>query len=683
MEKLLDLPKADFPNFKLVTTSQIATTVDTMLRRLHEIIFTLLESNEEPTWQNFMSPIDEIDDYFSQIWSAVSHIHSVVCDDEFHEAYEESLLKITDFYSDLSRNEKYYQKIKQLSESTEYSDYSDAQKKIIQNALIDFRLAGVHLDKEVKTKLSDISRKLAVAQNKFEKNILDATYGFSHQVSDINEVSGIPENFIDAAKQLAEKNNFQGLEFGLDAPTFITIMSYAKSRDLRKTMYQAYVTRASEQGPGAGKWDNSNNMVTILQLRQEKAKVLGFKNFAELSLEKKMADNPQQVMQFLHDLAKKSMPQAQKEYKELQQFAYELDGITLEPWDLGYYSEMMKQKKYSYSSLQYKPYFPFQNVINGLFDVVSRLFGLKIKEVEAAIVWHKDVKLYAVNDKNDDIRGYFYIDLYAREKKRGGAWMDDCRTRRITANGSLQTPIAFLTCNFSPALGDEPALLTHDDVVTLFHEFGHTLHHILTKVDFSDVSGIAGVKWDAVELPSQFLENWAYSPECLEFLGKHYKTGATLPEDMVSQLLLSKNFHSAMQMMRQLEFAIFDMNIYSNPSIESEVTIQKTLDDVRAECAVTKIWPNNRFQHSFSHIFGGGYSAGYYSYKWAEVMSADAFTLFEEKGVFNQEIGSSFCSNILEKGGVYEPGELFFNFRGRDPQIDSLLQHSNINVSET
>jgi oligopeptidase A len=677
---LLNLPNADFPNFALIKAEDVVIVIDKLLAQNNELLEKLLADENTPTWGNFIVPLDEADDYFARIWSAISHMHAVKCEDDLRAVYEIALAKVSEHYTMVAQNAKLYEKIEKLAAAPEYANYDDAQKKTISNHLRDFRLSGVNLAETKKQHLRELKQTLSQLTMKFEQNIMDATDSFSKLITTAEDLVGIPEMFVNAARIKAERRNKDGWEFGLDAATVFAVLSYAKHRDFRENIYRAYVSRASDIGSSSGSLDNSQIMVDIIKINQEIANILGFDNYAELSLETKMATDVAEVMKFLADLAIKAKPQAQQEYADLVKFAKEYDDIDLMPWDLAYYSEILRQQRYKYSSNEYREYFSFDNVIAGLFTIVSKTFSLSISEVKDVPVWHESVVLYEVRDKSDDVRGYFYIDLYAREKKRGGAWMDDYRTRRITKADKLQLPVAFLNCNFSPAVGDAPALLSHDDVVTVFHEFGHTLHHILTKVDYSAVSGIAGVMWDAVELPSQFLEHWSYSKEGIEILGKHYKTGAPLPEDMLDNLLAAKNFQSAMQMMRQLEFALFDMQVYSDLSIASSDDIQDILDRTRAECAVVPTILENRFQHSFSHIFAGGYAAGYYSYKWAEVLSSDAFTKFEEFGIFNSELGEKFMHAILEKGGTYDADVLFKDFMGRAPEVDALLRHSGIEI---
>ena len=677
---LLNLPNTDFPDFALIKSEDVVAVIDKLLAENSDLLEKLLADENTPTWNNFIMTLDEADDYFARIWSAISHMHAVKCEDDLRAVYEIALAKVSEHYTMVAQNEKLYKKIENIASSAEYENYDDAQKKTISNHLRDFRLSGVNLAATKKQHLRELKQTLSQLTIKFEQNIMDATDSFSKLITSVEDLVGIPEMFVNAARIKADRSNKDGWEFGLDAATVFAVLSYAKQRDFRESIYRAYVSRASDIGSSSSSLDNSQIMVDIIRIKREISNILGFDNYAELSLETKMAADVAEVMKFLADLAVKAKPQAQQEYKELVEFAKEHDGIELMPWDLAYYSEILRQQRYKYSSNEYREYFSFDNVIAGLFTIVSKTFSLKIAEVKHAKVWHESVVLYEVKDESDDIRGYFYIDLYAREKKRGGAWMDDYRCRRITKDNKLQLPVAFLNCNFSPAVGDAPALLSHDDVVTVFHEFGHTLHHILTKVDYSAVSGIAGVMWDAVELPSQFLEHWSYSKEGIEILGKHYKTGKRLPEDMLDNLLAAKNFQSAMQMMRQLEFSLFDMQLYSDLSIASSDDIQDVLDRVRFECAVVPTILENRFQHSFSHIFAGGYAAGYYSYKWAEVLSSDAFTKFEDHGIFNSELGNKFMHEVLEKGGTYDADVLFKNFMGRAPEVDALLRHSGIEI---
>ena len=520
--------------------------------------------------------------------------------------------------------------------------------------------------------------RLSELASNFSNQVMDATLGWQRQVLDEAELAGLPESARAAAKQAATSRELEGWLFTLDIPSYLPVMMYSENRALREELYTAFATRASDQGPNAGKWDNSPLMDEIVALRHELAQLLGFATYADYSLATKMAERPQQVLGFLNDLAERSRPQAQRELAELRQFAAEQFGVTeLAAWDLSFYAEKLKQHRYAISDEVLRPYFPAPRVISGLFETVRRLFGLRIQPRLAVETWHPDVNFYDIYDRDGELRGSFYLDLYARPHKRGGAWMDDCLGRRFRQDGSLQRPVAYLTCNFNGPVGDQPALFTHDEVVTLFHEFGHGIHHMLTQIDVAGVAGIHGVPWDAVELPSQFMENWCWEPEALAFLSGHYQTGEPLPQAELDQLLAAKNFQSAMQMLRQLEFSLFDFRLHHEFDPAQGAQVQAVLDDVR-KLSVFPAPAFNRFQHSFSHIFAGGYAAGYYSYKWAEVLSADAFSRFEEEGIFNAKTGADFLHQVLEMGGSRSPMALFRAFRGREPTIDALLRHSGI-----
>ena len=501
--------------------------------------------------------------------------------------------------------------------------------------------------------------------------------GWSKHVTDESMLAGMPESAKDAAAQAAHQKDLQGWLFTLDIPSYLPVMLYADNAALREEMYRAYATKASDQGPNAGKWDNTDIIQQTLALRSEIAQLLGFSSYSERSLATKMAESTDQVTGFLRDLAAKSKPQAEKELEEVRAYAKDTHGVTeLNAWDLPYYSERLKQEKYTISDEMLRPYFPEDKVLSGLFEVVHRLYGLKIIEQPGIDTWHKDVRYFTITDSADALRGSFYLDLYARAKKRGGAWMDECRVRREKLDGELQLPVAYLTCNFNAPVGDKPALFTHDEVVTLFHEFGHGTHHMLTKMSVAGVSGINGVPWDAVELPSQFLENWCWEEDALNFISGHFETGEPLPADLLDRMLAARDYQAAMQMVRQLEFSLFDFLLHSESG--DNVDVQAILNSVRAEVAVNTPPAFNRFQHSFGHIFAGGYAAGYYSYKWAEVLSADAYSKFEEDGIFNQDTGKAFLENILEMGGSRAPMDLFVAFRGREPNVDALLRHSGI-----
>ncbi|MGL5535783.1 MAG: oligopeptidase A, partial [Aeromonas veronii] len=539
--------------------------------------------------------------------------------------------------------------------------------------------SGIGLPAEAQQRYGEIQARLSELASRFSNNVLDATQGWHKLVADEAELAGLPDSVRAAARQMAELKGKEGWLFTLDIPSYLPVMMYADNRELRAEMYEAFTTRASDQGPNAGKWDNSAIMSELLTLRRELAQLLGFANYAELSLATKMADKTEQVVSFLTDLAAKSLPQGKAELEEIHAFAAEQHGQSeLAAWDLAYYAEKLKQHKFSISDEQLRPYFPASKVVKGLFEVVKRVFGMKVRERLGIDTWHPDVRFYDIFDADDELRGSFYLDLYAREHKQGGAWMDVCLGRRYRQDGSLQKPVAYLTCNFNGPVDGKPALFTHNEVVTLFHEFGHGIHHMLTRIDVAGVAGINGVAWDAVELPSQFLENWCWESEALAFISGHYETGEPLPADLLEKMLTARNFQAAMQMLRQLEFALFDFRLHQEFDPANPAQLPALLDEVRSQVAVMTPPAFNRFQHSFSHIFAGGYAAGYYSYKWAEVLSADAFSRFEEEGIFNPATGQSFLKNILEKGGSKEPMELFRAFRGREPKVDALLRHSGI-----
>ena len=673
------LEMTGLPPFAHIRPEHVEPAIDTLLAENRETVRRLLAANREYTWDNLVQPLEEMEDRLSRVWAPVSHMNSVVNSEALRQAYNACLPKLSEYSTELGQNAELYAAYKSLHDTGEYARLDTAQKKVIDDALRDFHLSGVDLPPEQQARFKEIRQRLSKLTTRFEENVLDATQAWTRHVTDEARLSGLPDSARAMARQAAEQKGLDGWLFTLDFPSYYAVVSYADDRELRREMHEAYVTRASDQGPNAGKWDNSEVMAEILALRHELANLLGYRTYAERSLATKMADSPERVLGFLHDLARRSRPQAQKELEELKAFARDKYGLAdLQPWDIAYYSEKLREHTYAISQEELKPYFPETRVIPGMFRVVERLYGITIHEVEGVEVWHPDVRFYEIRDENDELRGQFYLDLYARENKRGGAWMDDCRGRFRHADGSLQTPVAFLTCNLTPPVGDQPALFTHDEVITLFHEFGHGLHHMLTRIDYIDVSGINGVPWDAVELPSQFMENWCWEKAALDLIAGHYRTGEPLPDDLYRRMYAAKNFQAGMMMVRQLEFALFDFRLHHEYDPQKGARIQEILDEVRAEVAVAEPAPFNRFQHSFTHIFAGGYAAGYYSYKWAEVLSADAFSLFEERGIFDPETGRRFLHAILEQGGSRDPMELFVEFRGREPRIDALLRHSGI-----
>ncbi|MGS2719450.1 oligopeptidase A [Paraglaciecola aestuariivivens] len=666
------------PKFSEIKPEHIQPAIEEAIKACKDKIETLLQQPSY-SWDNLVAPIEEIDDQLSRKWSPVSHMNSVVSNDELREAHDACLPALSEYGTWVGQNVDLYNAYCQIAKSAEFTQLSPAQQQVINHAIRDFKLSGVALDTDKKARYAKIQSRLSDLGSTFSNNVMDATLGWQKHITDINELAGLPESALAAAKQLAQSKELDGWLFTLDIPSYLPVMTHADNRALREQMYLAYTTRASEQGPNAGKWDNTEIINETLSLRQELAKLLGFKNYAEYSLASKMANSSEQVTGFLQDLAKRSKPQAQQDIDSLKAFAQEFYQVEqLEAWDLAYYSEKLKEQTYKISDEQLRPYFPENKVLAGLFEVISRLYKLKVSARENVDTWHKDVRFYDIHDQDGQLRGSFYLDLYAREKKRGGAWMDECQVRRQKPDGSQQYPVAYLTCNFNGPVGDAPALFTHDEVVTLFHEFGHGIHHMLTKINVGGVSGINGVPWDAVELPSQFLENWCWQPDALSFISGHYQTGEPLPQAMLDNMLAARNFQSAMQMLRQLEFSLFDFTLHEHFADAQTTNVQSWLNQVREQVAVVMPPSFNRFQNSFGHIFAGGYAAGYYSYKWAEVLSADAFSRFEEEGIFNQQTGQDFLTHILEMGGSKEPMELFVAFRGREPEVDALLRHSGI-----
>ncbi|WP_421243257.1 oligopeptidase A [Aeromonas enteropelogenes] len=667
------------PPFSQIQPEQVQPAVTQAIADCKQKIADVLAKQEPRTWDSLIAPLEEVNDRLARIWSPVSHLNSVLNSEALRAAHDACLPLLSEFQTYVGQHEGLYQAYRELAESDDFPRLDDAQRKEIQNTLRDFRLSGIGLPAEAQQRYGEIQARLSELASRFSNNVLDATQGWHKLVADEAELAGLPESVLAAARQMAELKGKQGWLFTLDIPSYLPVMMYADNRELRAEMYEAFTTRASDQGPNAGKWDNSAIMTELLALRRELAQLLGFANYAELSLATKMADKTEQVVNFLTDLARRSLPQGKAELEEIRAFAAEQHGQSeLAAWDLAYYAEKLKQHKFSISDEQLRPYFPAGKVVKGLFEVVKRVFGMKVRERLGIDTWHPDVRFYDIFDADDELRGSFYLDLYAREHKQGGAWMDVCLGRRYRRDGSLQKPVAYLTCNFNGPVDGKPALFTHNEVVTLFHEFGHGIHHMLTRVDVAGVAGINGVAWDAVELPSQFLENWCWESEALAFISGHYETGEPLPADLLEKMMAARNFQAAMQMLRQLEFALFDFRLHQEFDPANADQIPALLDEVRSQVAVMTPPAFNRFQHSFSHIFAGGYAAGYYSYKWAEVLSADAFSRFEEEGIFNPVTGQSFLRHILEKGGSKEPMELFKAFRGREPRVDALLRHSGI-----
>ncbi|MFC1236672.1 oligopeptidase A [Vibrio sp. F74] len=674
---LLDF--TDLPPFSEISPEYVKPAVEQAIADCRIKIEQVLDGNSNPTWETICDPLAEVDDKLSRIWSPVSHMNSVVNSQELREAYESCLPLLSEYGTWVGQHKGLYEAYKAIKASPVFDNMTQAQKKSITDALLDFELSGIGLPANEQHRYGEISKRMSELGSQFSNNVLDATMGWTKHITEESDLKGMPESAMDAARATAESKELDGWVLTLDIPSYLPVLTYCDNQELRREMYEAYVTRASDRGPMAGKWDNTDVMAEQLKLRHEISRLLGFATYSEKSLATKMAETPAQVLGFLNDLAVKVKPQGEKEVRELTEFAKKEFGVTdLNLWDIAYYSEKQKQHLFQISDEELRPYFPESKAVSGLFEVLKRVFGMTVLEKEGIDTWHQSVRFFDIFDGNNTLRGSFYLDLYARENKRGGAWMDECRVRRTTTSGELQTPVAYLTCNFNKPVGDKPALFTHDEVVTLFHEFGHGIHHMLTQIDVSAVSGINGVPWDAVELPSQFLENWCWEEEALEFISGHYETGASLPTEMLEKMLAAKNFQSAIFILRQLEFGLFDFTLHTEFDPEIGPRVLETLAQVKSKVAVLPSLEWNRFSHAFSHIFAGGYSAGYYSYLWAEVLSSDAFSRFEEEGIFNQETGKSFLNNILEMGGSEEPMELFKRFRGREPKIDALLRHSGI-----
>jgi len=666
------------PLFSAIKPEHVEPAIDQLLAEARATVEKCLQTKQNYTWEKLIAPIADAEDRLNKAWSPVSHLNSVCNNEELRAAYNACLPKLSEYATEIGQNKRLFYAYRLIAKHSEFSTLDSAQQKIIRNALRDFRLSGVALSEEKKQRYKEICQELSQHTSHFEENVLDATNAWNKVINNKRDLVGMPESAIAGAKQAAEQAGEEGYMLTLQFPSYNAVMTYADSRELRREVYEAYTTRASETGPQGGHFDNSLLMEQILSLRHEKAKLLGFNNYAELSLATKMAKKPEDVIGFLENLATKSWRQARNDLIELQNFAREVHSfIEMEPWDISYYSEKMRQHFYQLSQEEVKSYFPVTRVLPGLFAVAERLYGLNITEIFDFDTWHPDVQFFQIHDRDGQLRGQFFIDLFARPKKRGGAWMDDCVSRKKSGD-NVQIPVAYLTCNFTPPTGGAPALMTHDEVTTLFHEFGHGLHHMLTQVDHLGVSGINGVEWDAVELPSQFMENWCWEKDALALMSGHYETGEPLPDSLFEKMLSAKNFQAGLFMVRQLEFSLFDFRIHLEYEPERGGRIYEILEQVRKHVAVIQPPKFNRFPHSFTHIFAGGYAAGYYSYKWAEVLSSDAYSLFEEKGIFDQETGLSFLTNILEKGGSQNAMDLFVEFRGREPTIDALLRHNGI-----
>ena len=670
-------PLLDFsglPQFDRVQPQHVVPAVEQLLTEGRALLERLATDPAEPRWDNFARPLEDMEERLSRAWSQVGHMNAVVNSPELREAYNACLPKLTDFYSDLSQDERLYAKFRALSASKEFGTLNRAQQKIVENELRDFRLGGAELPDDQKARFKEIQEALSKLAAKFEENLLDTTNDFAHYVDDAAELKGLPEDALQAAEEAAKADDKTGYKFTLHFPSYMPVLQYADNRALRELLYRAYATRASEFGKP--EWDNTGLIKEILQLKREAAQLLGYRNYAEMSLATKMADSPQQVVEFLDTLARRAKPFAERDMQELTDYAKKLGIADMQAWDVAYVSEKLREEKYAFSDQEVKQYFPEQKVLAGLFKVVETIFGVQVRKAQAS-VWHEDASFYEITDKAGQPVGQFYLDLYARNNKRGGAWMDEAITRRRIGD-KVTLPVAFLTCNFSAPVGGKPALFTHDEVITMFHEFGHGLHHMLTQVDDYSVSGIKGVEWDAVELPSQFMENFCWEWDVLRHMTAHVETGEHLPKELFDKMVAAKNFQAGMQTVRQIEFSLFDMRLHGDFDPAGSKTPLDLIEEVRDEVAVVRPPKWNRFPNNFSHIFAGGYAAGYYSYKWAEVLSADAYSLFEEHGVLCEETGRRFWAEVLAMGGSRPALESFVAFRGREPSIDALLRHNGM-----
>lgn len=673
----------NLPEFSKVKNSDMKDAVVQQISKCKEVIeetLKIIESKDSFSFDDLVEPISKADDKLSRIWSIISHLNSVMNSDELRKVHDECLPFLSEYGTFVGQHKGLYNAYKKLADSKSYNDFNQAQKQTLKHVLRDFVLSGISLTEDKQKKYGEIIARLSELSSNFSNNVMDSVLNWHKHIIDENKLKGLPKLTIETAKKTAKEKGLDGYVFTLDYPSYSSVMMYADDRDLRKEMYEAYVTRASNLGPNANKWDNHNNIVEILKLRHDLAILLGFNNYAEYSIETKMANTTEEVSKFLNDLAIRCKNQGDSEYKELSLYAKEKYNCdSLEAWDRTYYSEKLKQEKYNVSEEELREFFPLDTVLKGLFEIVHRLFDINISQKKSVDVWHQDVRYFEVFDKNNELCGSFYLDPYARPHKRGGAWMDECLSRKVIENGVIRKPVAYLVCNFNPPVNDnEPSLLTQDEVTTLFHEFGHGLNLILTKIDVDAVSGINGVAWDAVELPSQFMENWFWQEEALKLISSHIKTKLPLPKSKLDQMIKAKNFQSAMFILRQLEFGIMDFNLHLHFDTNNPDNIKSVIDSTRKLVSVANVTEYNKFENSFSHIFSGGYAAGYYSYLWAELLSSDSFSRFEEEGIFNNDVGNDFKKFILEVGGSVDSMEMFENFRGRKPSINALLRHNGI-----
>ncbi|ALO44718.1 M3 family metallopeptidase [Pseudohongiella spirulinae] len=666
------------PDFSTINASHIQPAVEQVLSENYATLRALEDDQEvlaAPVWESVMGVLDDLEDRLSKVWSTVSHLNGVCNTPEIRAAYNESQPKITEYYSSLGQNEKLYRLIETLQSRADELQLDGSQRKILQDNLLSFRLAGVSLTGERKKRFTEIQKRLSELGNTFGNNVLDATMAWHKHIEEADLLSGIPDSTVSVAAETATQKGKTGYLLTLDFPCYYAVMTYADNAALREEMYKAYATRASEFGDK--KLDNHDNIREILKLREEMADLLDYPNYAALSVARKMAKSVDRVNEFLDDLIRYSRPAAEQEYQELKDFARQQYQVSeLNAWDVSYYSEKLRKQSFDISQEELRPWFPVDKVCAGLFRIVETLYGVTVEQDHSAPVWHPSVRFFNIR-RESELIARFYFDLFTREGKRGGAWMADCRSRRlISEQGAAvtrQIPVAYLVCNFAPPSGSEPALLTHNDVTTLFHEFGHGLHHMLTRENYLGSSGINGVEWDAVELPSQLMENWCWDPVSIQWISGHYKTGEALPKTMLDRMIAAKNFQSGMKSVRQLEFALFDFALHQQPCDDARDFVAEILQQTRTKTAVYPVPDYNRFQNSFSHIFAGGYAAGYYSYKWAEVLSADVFSRFEQSGVLDPDTGKAFLDKILSRGGGANALELFKGFMGREPDLTALL----------
>ncbi|CAH2790727.1 MAG: Oligopeptidase A (EC [uncultured Paraburkholderia sp.] len=685
---LLDF--SDLPRFGEIRPEHVTPALDVLLADAAAAVERAAEPVTPASWADVVEPVERATEPLSRAWSIVGHLNAVADTPEMRAVYGENLPRVTEFWSSVGQNLALYEKYKALNTSNDFASLTGERKKILSNALRDFRLSGAELPEDQKPHFAELQELQAALSKAFSDHVLDATNAYAYFVEAGNEteLAGLPEDVIEAAKEAAEREGKSGYKFTLHFPSYFPVMQYSENRPMREAMYRAYVTRASELGPqyGNGKpeWDNTAVLAEQLKLRAEEAHMLGYRNFAEVSLAPKMAESPEQVMAFLEDLATRARPHAEQDWKELREFAAgELGLADLQPWDMTFAAERLRQKRYSFSENEVKQYFPEDAVFKGLFKVTETLFGVRIRRDEAA-VWHPDVRFFRVENQDGGLVAQFYLDLYAREGKRGGAWMDDARGRHKHTHGGVQTPVAYLACNFSAPVGGKPACFTHDEVITLFHEFGHGLHHMLTRVDELGVSGINGVEWDAVELPSQFMENFCWEWDVLSDMTSHVETARPLPRELFDKMLAAKNFQSGLGTLRQIVFSMFDMQLHTGFDVAGTKNATQLASEINERFHVVPQAPFSRWPNTFSHIFAGGYAAGYYSYKWAEVLSADAYAAFEEAAqaasgsVLDQTTGMRYRKEILEVGGSRPAMESFKAFRGREPNIDALLRHSGM-----